>query len=54
MWVLDVTGDLGIPAFVAVSRRTDQEVEDIIYGAGAHSDPRIAAAARSVRDELSA
>lgn len=43
MWVLDVTGDLGIPAFVALSRRTDAEVEDIVYGAGAHTDPQIAA-----------
>ena len=43
MWVLDVTADLGIPAFVALSRRTDAEVEDIVYGAGAHTDPRIAA-----------
>ena len=43
MWVLDVTGDLGIPAFVALSRRTDAEVEDIVYGAGAHSEPHIAA-----------
>ncbi len=43
MWVLDVTADLGIPAFVAVSRRTGGDSEDIIYGAGAHTDPRIAA-----------
>ena len=43
MWVLDATADLGIPAFVALSRRTDAEAEDIIYGAGAHSDPRVAA-----------
>ena len=43
MWVLDITADLGIPAFVAVSRRTSGDTEDIIYGAGAHSDPRIAA-----------
>ena len=42
-WVLDVTADLGIPAFVAVSRRTDKDEEDIIYGAGAHTDPHIAA-----------
>ncbi len=42
MWVLDLTGDLGIPAFVALSRRTDSETEDIIYGAGAHTDPQIA------------
>ena len=43
MWVLDATSDLGIPAFVALSRRTDSETEDIIYGAGAHMDPHIAA-----------
>ena len=43
MWVLDVTADLGIPAFVAVSRKTGGDTEDIIYGAGAHTDPRIAA-----------
>ena len=44
MWVLDLTGDLGIPAFVALSRRNDDgPAEDIIYGAGAHTDPRIAA-----------
>lgn len=43
MWVLDVTADLGIPTFVALSRRTDADVEDIIYGAGAHMDPRVAA-----------
>ena len=43
MWVLDVTADLGIPAFVALSRRTGADTEDIIYGAGAHADPRIAA-----------
>ena len=43
MWLLDLTGDLGIPAFVALSRRNDVPAEDIIYGAGAHTDPRIAA-----------
>ena len=43
MWVLDVTADFGIPAFVALSRRTGADTEDIIYGAGAHADPRIAA-----------
>ena len=42
LWVLDVTGDLGIPTFVALSRRTDKKEEDIIYGAGAHMDPHIA------------
>ena len=43
LWVLDVTGDLGIPTFVALSRRTDKKAEDIIYGAGAHTDPHVAA-----------
>ena len=43
VWMLDVTADIGIPTFVAISSRPDAETEDIIYGAGAHSDPRIAA-----------
>ncbi len=43
VWMLDVTSDIGIPAFVALSRRPDAETEDIIYGAGAHADPRLAA-----------
>ncbi len=43
LWVLDVTNDLGIPVFVAVSRRIDKDEEDIIYAAGAHTDPHIAA-----------
>ena len=42
LWVLDVTNDLGIPVFVAVSRRTDRAAETILYGAGAHVDPHIA------------
>ena len=43
LWMLDVTSDIGIPAFVALSRRPDAETEDIIYGAGAHADPHLAA-----------
>ncbi len=43
IWVLDVTGDLRIPVFVAISRRTDCEEERILFGFGAHFDPRIAA-----------
>ncbi len=43
LWMLDVTSDLGLPAFVALSRRPDAPTEDIIYGAGSHADPRIAA-----------
>ena len=43
LWMLDVTSDMDIPCFVALSRRPDGETEDIIYGAGAHADPRLAA-----------
>ena len=43
MWLLDVTSDFGIPAFVSISRRTDSRTEDILFGAGAHTDPHIAA-----------
>jgi ribosomal protein S12 methylthiotransferase accessory factor len=42
LWVLDLTSDLGIPAFVALSRRTDRRPEDILLGFGAHLDARIA------------
>ncbi|WP_410642145.1 TOMM precursor leader peptide-binding protein [Amycolatopsis sp. lyj-346] len=42
LWVLDVTSDLGVPVFVAASRRTDGPHEHIIFGFGAHLDPRIA------------
>ena len=43
MWLLDISADFPIPAFVALSRRTDTQPEDILYGAGAHTDARIAA-----------
>src|SRR5262249_52660437 len=42
LWVLDITSDLLIPTFAAISRRNDREVEDIICGFGAHFDPHIA------------
>lgn len=42
IWVLDLTADLGIPAFAGVSRRTDGGAERIIAGFGAHLDPTIA------------
>lgn len=42
IWVVDVTGDLGIPAFAAISRRMDKPEEDIIYGFGCHLDPKLA------------
>jgi ribosomal protein S12 methylthiotransferase accessory factor len=42
LWVLDITSDLNIPTFAAISRRNDKEVEDIIFGFGTHFDPRLA------------
>ncbi len=41
LWVLDLTSDLQIPAFVALSRRRNSVVEDIIYGFGAHFEPQL-------------
>ena len=42
VWVLDLTSDLGIPVFSAASRRMDGAAEQIMFGFGAHLDPRIA------------
>lgn len=42
LWVLDITSDLNIPAFAAITRRTDREVEDIVLGYGSHFDAKIA------------
>ncbi|MFF4490059.1 TOMM precursor leader peptide-binding protein [Streptomyces sp. NPDC001544] len=42
IWALDLTSDLGIPAVVALSRRTEGPTEDIVFGFGAHFDPAIA------------
>ncbi|MFK4221524.1 TOMM precursor leader peptide-binding protein [Streptomyces sp. NPDC019890] len=42
LWVLDLTSDLRIPAMAAVSRRTDQPEEEIMFGFGCHFDPGIA------------
>jgi ribosomal protein S12 methylthiotransferase accessory factor len=42
IWALDLTADLGIPAFAALSRRTDHPVEDVLLGFGAHIDARLA------------
>ncbi|MFI5588030.1 TOMM precursor leader peptide-binding protein [Amycolatopsis sp. NPDC051758] len=42
LWALDVTSDLGVPTFVALTRRTDGPHEHIMFGFGAHLDPRIA------------
>jgi oxazoline/thiazoline synthase len=42
LWVLDLTSDLEIPVFVAISRRVDEKRERIMLGFGAHLDAKIA------------
>src|SRR5262245_869680 len=42
LWVLDVTGDLGIPCFVSVLHWMQNGQENIEFGSGAHFDSRIA------------
>ena len=42
LWVLDITSDLNIPTFAAVSAKVDSPVEDIILGYGAHLDAKLA------------
>jgi ribosomal protein S12 methylthiotransferase accessory factor len=42
LWVLDITSDLNIPTFAAISRKNNNPVEDIILGYGTHFDPKIA------------
>jgi bacteriocin biosynthesis cyclodehydratase domain-containing protein len=43
-WVIDITTDLGIPTFAAVSRRVKgSDPEDVILGFGCHIDPGLAA-----------
>jgi len=39
IWALDLTADLGIPTYAAISRRLDAEPEDIVLGFGANLDP---------------
>jgi ribosomal protein S12 methylthiotransferase accessory factor len=44
LWVLDVTSDLGIPAFVALSRRvapSNGRGEEIVFAPAAHFDARL-------------
>ena len=43
LWVLDITSDLKIPCFAAITRRSDRDIEDITFAFGAHFDPHIAA-----------
>jgi ribosomal protein S12 methylthiotransferase accessory factor len=42
LWVLDITTDLGIPTFVAITHWMQNGQENIEFGSGAHFDPRIA------------
>ncbi len=42
LWVLDVTSDLGVPSFVAVTHWMENSQEQIEFGSGAHFDTRIA------------
>jgi ribosomal protein S12 methylthiotransferase accessory factor len=42
LWVLDITSDLGVPSFAAVSRHNQRPTEDIIVGFGADLDPAVA------------
>ncbi len=42
LWVLDITNDLGVPAFAAISARDESAEEDVIMGFGAHFDAGIA------------
>ncbi|MEK8019338.1 MAG: TOMM precursor leader peptide-binding protein, partial [Candidatus Parabeggiatoa sp.] len=41
-WLLDITSDITIPSFAAISRRTDKAAEDIVLGFGTHFDAKIA------------
>ncbi len=42
LWALDLTTDLGIPVFVAASHCIHGPMERIMFGFGAHLDPKIA------------
>jgi ribosomal protein S12 methylthiotransferase accessory factor len=45
LWALDLTSDLGVPVAAAITRRIDHTAggaEEILFGFGAHLDPRLA------------
>lgn len=42
LWVLDISSDLNIPCFAAISARKNQKIEDILLGYGSHFDAKIA------------
>jgi bacteriocin biosynthesis cyclodehydratase domain-containing protein len=39
IWALDLTSDLGIPVFAALSRKVGAAQENILFGFGCHLDP---------------
>ena len=42
LWVLDITSDLGIPSFAAMSHSTENAKDFVEFGSGSHFDARIA------------
>jgi oxazoline/thiazoline synthase len=42
LWVLDITSDLGVPTYVAITHWMQNGHENIEFGSGAHFDSRIA------------
>jgi oxazoline/thiazoline synthase len=42
VWAIDITSDLGVPSFVAMSYSDKDGVEFVEYGSGSHFDARIA------------
>jgi bacteriocin biosynthesis cyclodehydratase domain-containing protein len=42
LWVLDITSDLGVPSFVALSHAVQNGHDFVEYGSGAHFNPRVA------------
>jgi oxazoline/thiazoline synthase len=43
VWLLDITSDLGIPSYVALSHAMENSQDIIEFGSGSHFDARIAA-----------
>lgn len=41
-WVLDITSDIGIPSFAAITSVAEEENQNIIFGFGSHLDSKIA------------
>ncbi len=42
LWVLDITSDLGIPTYIAITHWLQDGRENVEFGSGAHFDARIA------------